>query len=208
MAKKHKHEEHENHERWVISYADLVTLLFALSRGLGGRVLGLLAAGFAVAAVFANLHPFPIDGATTVLVAAHLPLALWLAVGIAQTGPAWGTVPGRMAFAWFSAELLIHFALIALGGAVLTACSAIIFKAIGVNIGPFIGYWLIPCGAAGALVVAGWLADARRAAEGSLAVTLCRRSKTIVPIPLLYPNSAVIVIKAAVFPGKGPGVVS
>ena len=30
MATKHKHEEHENHERWVISYADLVTLLFAL----------------------------------------------------------------------------------------------------------------------------------------------------------------------------------
>lgn len=30
MAKKHKHEEHENHERWVISYADLLTLLFAV----------------------------------------------------------------------------------------------------------------------------------------------------------------------------------
>jgi len=30
MARKHKHEEHQNHERWVISYADLVTLLFAL----------------------------------------------------------------------------------------------------------------------------------------------------------------------------------
>lgn len=30
MAKKHKHEEHQNLEAWVISYADMVTLLFAL----------------------------------------------------------------------------------------------------------------------------------------------------------------------------------
>lgn len=30
MAKKHKHEDHVNHERWLVSYADMVTLLFAL----------------------------------------------------------------------------------------------------------------------------------------------------------------------------------
>ncbi len=29
MAKKHKHEEHENHERWLVSYTDFITLLFA-----------------------------------------------------------------------------------------------------------------------------------------------------------------------------------
>jgi chemotaxis protein MotB len=29
MAKKHRHEEHENHERWLVSYADFITLLFA-----------------------------------------------------------------------------------------------------------------------------------------------------------------------------------
>jgi chemotaxis protein MotB len=28
-ARKHKHEEHENHERWLVSYADFITLLFA-----------------------------------------------------------------------------------------------------------------------------------------------------------------------------------
>lgn len=29
MAKKAKHEEHVNHERWLVSYADFITLLFA-----------------------------------------------------------------------------------------------------------------------------------------------------------------------------------
>jgi flagellar motor protein MotB len=29
MARKKKHPEHVNHERWLISYADFITLLFA-----------------------------------------------------------------------------------------------------------------------------------------------------------------------------------
>ncbi|WP_027911374.1 flagellar motor protein MotD [Pseudomonas sp. URMO17WK12:I4] len=29
MARRRRHEEHENHERWLVSYADFITLLFA-----------------------------------------------------------------------------------------------------------------------------------------------------------------------------------
>jgi chemotaxis protein MotB len=29
MSRRHRHEEHENHERWLVSYADFITLLFA-----------------------------------------------------------------------------------------------------------------------------------------------------------------------------------
>src|SRR5437764_8384491 len=30
MSRRRKHAEHTNHERWLISYADFITLLFAL----------------------------------------------------------------------------------------------------------------------------------------------------------------------------------
>ena len=30
MAKKKKHEKEPNHERWLVSYADFITLLFAV----------------------------------------------------------------------------------------------------------------------------------------------------------------------------------
>ena len=178
------------HESFYARHVALLTLpflvlLFARARGLGGRALAGLAAAFAAAAGFANLHPFPADVATTVLVETHLPIALWLTVGVAHAGGSWGTMAGRLAFARFSAEFLIHFALIALGGGLLTACVAVIFKAIGVNIGPFIGAWLVPCGAAGAVVVAGWLADARRDASGSLAVTLMRIFTPLFAVVLL-----------------------
>jgi hypothetical protein len=36
-------------------------------------------------------------------------------------------------------------------------------QAIGINVGPFIGSWLLPCGAAGAVVVASWLVEASKA---------------------------------------------
>ena len=43
----------------------------------------------------------------------HLPIALWLAVGIAYAGGRWSHVAGRMDFIRFSGELFIYFVLIA-----------------------------------------------------------------------------------------------
>jgi chemotaxis protein MotB len=33
MARRRRPEEHENHERWLVSYADFITLLFAFFCG-------------------------------------------------------------------------------------------------------------------------------------------------------------------------------
>ena len=152
----------------------LLTMYFAWKRRLETRTLRGLAVGFAVAGVFANVYPFPGASSTERLVGLHLPIALWLLVGIAYAGGRWSKVDSRMDFIRFSGELFIYYVLIALGGGVLTAFMAMIFKAIGINVGPFIGAWLLPCGAAGAVLVASWLVEAKQSVIENMAPMLTR----------------------------------
>lgn len=147
---------------------------FAWKRRLAARTVGWLAVAFAAAAVFAHAYPFAPRGSTELLTAVHLPVALWFAVGIAYAGGRWGQVAGRMDFVRFSGELFIYYVLIALGGGVLTAFMALIFQSIGVDVEPFFESWLLPCGAAGAVLVASWLVEAKQSVIENMAPVLTR----------------------------------
>jgi hypothetical protein len=133
-----------------------------------------LVAAFVAAAVFANVYPFDLDGHTQVLAVLHLPMALWLIVGVAYAGGRWGEVAGRMDFVRFTGELLIYFVLIAMGGGIFTASLALIFQAIGIDMEIFITVWLLPSGAVGAVVVASWLVEAKQGAVENMAPVLTR----------------------------------
>jgi hypothetical protein len=152
----------------------LLTGYFAWKRRLDARTLAVLAAVFVAAGVFANVYPFAPRAATGILTAAHLPIALWLAVGIAYGGARWSQVAGRMDFVRFSGELFIYYVLIALGGGVFTAFMAMIFEAIGINLEPIFQSWVLPCGAIGAVVVASWLVEAKQSVIENMAPVLTR----------------------------------
>ncbi len=151
-----------------------LTGYFAWKRRLDTRTLRWLPVPFVVAAVFANVYPFAPDGYTEVLTALHLPIALWLVVGIAYAGGRWSQVAGRMDFIRFSGELFIYYVLIALGGGVLTAFMATMFQSIGIDIEPFFELWLLPCGAVGAVLVASWLVEAKQSVIENMAPVLTR----------------------------------
>jgi hypothetical protein len=152
----------------------LLTGYFAWKRKLDPRTLRWLAVPFIAATGLANAPPFTPGGKIEVLTALHLPIALWLAVGIAYAGGRWREVAGRMDFIRFSGELFIYYVLIALGGGVLTGFMAAIFQAIGVNIEPFFQSWLLPCGAAGAVLIASWLVEAKKSVIENMAPVLTR----------------------------------
>ncbi|MFN8511075.1 MAG: permease prefix domain 1-containing protein [Chloroflexia bacterium] len=152
----------------------LLTGYFAWKRHLGIGTIRWLALAFVAAGVVANAFPFVPAGFTELLAALHLPIALWLVVGIAYAGGRWGQVAGRMDFVRFSGELFIYYVLIALGGGVLTAFLMLMFRTIGIDAETFIASWLLPCGAAGAVLVASWLVEAKQSVIENMAPVLTR----------------------------------
>ncbi|MDH5590994.1 MAG: permease prefix domain 1-containing protein, partial [Gemmatimonadota bacterium] len=61
----------------------LLTGYFVWKRRMGAGMIRRLAVAFVVAGVFANIYPLVPDGYTEVLSALHLPIVLWLLVGVA-----------------------------------------------------------------------------------------------------------------------------
>ncbi len=152
----------------------LLTGYFLWKRRLTGRVTwAWLVVVFVAAAVFANVYPFKNGSDTGTLTVLHLPIALWLPVGIAYTGGRWGESARRMDFVRFSGELLIYYALIALGGGVLVGLTAGMFGAIGIDFEPVFEDW-VPCGVLGAVIVASWLVEAKQSVIENMAPVLTR----------------------------------
>jgi len=175
-----------DHETFYAHNAPLLVLpfltaYFVWKRRLEAAFVRWLGVGFIVAALFANLYPWvpsgrahdPI-GSTEMLSVLHVPMALWFMVGIAYAGARWRQVAGRMDFIRFSGELFIYYVLIALGGGVFTGFTLMIFEAIGIKAELFMQTWLIPCGAAGAVVVASWLVEAKQSVIENMAPVLTR----------------------------------
>jgi hypothetical protein len=145
---------------------------FAWKRGLkpAGRLW--LAAPFIVAALVVNLFPFTLLGDTEVLAVLHLPMALWLTAGVAYAGGQWRDHQQRMNYVRFSGEWFIYYALIALGGGVLTAITMFIFGAIGLDVEVLLTSWVIPCCAMGSVIIAGWLVEAKQSVIENMAPVL------------------------------------
>jgi hypothetical protein len=163
----------------------LLTCYFAWKRQLGKSTLLCLGAAFVAGGVFVNAYPLSPDGHTFVLAVLHLPVALWLIVGVAYAGGRWNQVAGRMDFIRFSGELFIYYVLIALGGGVLTAFTFLMFQTIGIDPEPFVQSWLLPCGAAGAVVVASWLVEAKQSVIENMAPVLTRLFTPLFTIALV-----------------------
>lgn len=147
---------------------------FLVRRSASVRTIAFVAAPFVLGAVVMAVYPFAPDGATLLLAALHLVVVLWLVTGIAYVGGAVGSSRARMDFIRFTGEWFVYFVLIALGGGVLIALTMGVFSTIDLDVSWFVEEWLLPCGVAGAVVIAGWLVEAKQSVVENIAPVLTR----------------------------------
>jgi len=147
---------------------------FIWKRALDHRMIARLAIAFGIALLAANLYGLEEQDVTLVLTTLHLPVVLWLLVGMAYAGQRWSGIDGRMDFIRFTGELFIYYVLIALGGGVLVGLTALVFASIGIDIEPVFESWLLPCGALGGVLVAAWLVEAKQSVVENMAPVLTR----------------------------------
>jgi hypothetical protein len=137
-------------------------------------LIGVLVALFVLGAVAANAYPLAEDSQSVIVTGIHLPIALWFVVGLAYVADDLRSPRRRMDFIRFTGEWFVYYVLIALGGGVLMAFMFGTFEAIGISPENFINEWILPCGIVAAVVVAGWLVEAKQSVVENIAPVLTR----------------------------------
>ena len=161
---------------WLARNATLFVLpclaaYFARRRQLDHRHWVLMAAPFALAALVVNLYPWGVESDTEALVVLSLPVALWFVVAYPYMGGTIRSHQRRMDFVRFTGEWFIYYVLIALGGGVLMGLTAAILEPTGVDVDQ-IAAWVLPSGAAGAVIVAAWLVESKQRVVENMAPVL------------------------------------
>lgn len=144
-----------------------------------------MALPFAAATAIVNGFPFAPRGDTELLAILHLPIALWIVIGVAHAGGDWSSHARRMDFVRFSGELAVFYVLTAAGGGVLMGVTQAMFSAIGLNTEPLLAGWILPCGALGAVIVGAWLVEIKRNVVEHVAPLLTRVFTPLLTIVLL-----------------------
>ena len=186
---------------WLVRNASLLVLpflagYFARRRDLSPRQWLWVAVPFVIAAAVINLYPYPEGASTELLVAAHLPIVLWFVVAYPYMHGTLGSHERRMDFVRFTGEWFIYYVLIALGGGVLTGLTAAILEPAGVD-AELVAEWVLPSGAAGAVVVAAWLVESKQRVVENMAPVL-----TMIFTPLF---AVMLAIAAVVYAFTGLG---
>ncbi|KNZ70434.1 hypothetical protein Tfer_1001 [Thermincola ferriacetica] len=120
------------------------------------NILYALASLFLISGFYLNM--LPLEHKDSIILAyMHLPVFLWVLLGLAFTGNEYGLGSRRLAYLKFNGEFLILYVIMAISGMLLTALTTQLFRFVGMDIEQFYFKNVVVFGAAALAVVASYL---------------------------------------------------
>ncbi len=141
----------------AIVFGSLIVMFIAQGRSKGKDSLLVFILGV-VSITFINLLPEFKESQTLILSRVHLPVFLWLLMGLAYLGTDSRNASSRVSYLRFNGELLMVSTLILIGGFVFSGVTLLLFDQSGINIDWLENYFPI-YGFIGAVLVAAFVVD-------------------------------------------------
>ncbi len=175
-----------------------VAAFFLIKRKADRKTWSTIMVSFIIAALIINIYPSFSPYNTEILSSLHLPLLLWLIVGVAYIGREWQSSQGRMNFIRFTGEMVVYGVLVSAGVMVCGMFTMAIFKAIQVDAGKFLGEYYVIYGGCSAVLITAYLVEAKKSIVENFAPIL---AKIFSPLFLAIMVSFLVVI---IITGKSP----
>jgi len=152
---------------------------------------------FLVSALYINLLPLEYTD-SIILTYLHLPIFLWVLLGLAFTGNKYGIGSKRLAYLKFNGEFAILYATMAISGMLLTALTMQLFTFVGINIEEFYFKNVVLFGAAALSVVATYLVSRNLKLAKNIAPYIAKIFSPLVLATLL------VYLVTVIWVGKSP----
>lgn len=151
-----------------------VSAFFLVKRKAARKTWATIMMTFIIAALIVNVYPSFPPYNTEILTILHLPLFLWLIVGVVYIGKQWQSSQGRMNFIRFTGEMVVYGVLVSAGILALGLFTLSIFKAIQVDAEKFLENYYFFYGACGAVLITGYLVEAKKSIVENFAPILAK----------------------------------
>ncbi len=147
-------------------------------------VIYVLVSIFLISGIYINGFPVELTDAM-VMAYLHMPIFLWVVVGLAYTGNEYRIGSSRLAYLKFNGEWLILYVSMAIAGILLTALTIQLFSFVGIDIADFYFRNVVLFGAVGLAIVAAYLVSSNLNLTRNIAPYLAKIFSPLVLVTLL-----------------------
>ncbi|MFC6997813.1 DUF4153 domain-containing protein [Rufibacter roseus] len=175
-----------------------LTAYFAWRSNLSGKKIAFVCAVILVCLLYINFLPNNNQSDTLILACIHLPLLLWVVLGVSFSGNELRDYKKRLSFLRFNGDLAVMSAMLVIAGGIMTAITIGLFSLIGFSIEKFYFEYVVAFGLPAVPIVATYLTQSNPQLVNKVSPVIAKLFSPLVLAML------VVYLGAIIFSGKDP----